>query len=130
MYYSASRSLRLFLDVMKKFEEYFSFEDILGDLIRWRVKGQDVGKTLPPRQEWRRDKVQRRKRLSNEEVHRRAIWRKVISVREQGRLEDYKWGVALWELVNGVQSAVFSGDVSFQEPTLLEVPKGYENGIA
>ena len=118
------------MHVMKKFEEYFSFEDILGDLIRWRVKGQDVGKTLPPRNEWCRDQVQRRKRLSNEEVHRRAIWRKVISVREQGRLEDYKWGRALLELINGVQSAVSTGDVSFQEPILLEVPKGCENGIA
>ena len=115
---------------MKKFEEYFSFKDILGDLIRWRVKGQDVDKTLPPRREWCRDKVQRRKRLSNEEVHQRAIWRKVIVVREQGRLEDYKWGRALRKLVNDVQSAVFSGDVSFQKPTLLDVPKGYENGIA
>lgn len=119
----------LFSHNMKKFEEYFSFDDILGDLIRWRVKGQDVGKTLPPRREWCRDNLQKRKHLSNEEVHRRAIWRKVIGVRKQGQLEDYKWGRALRALINDVQAAVFSGDVTFQPPKILKVTKGYENGI-
>lgn len=114
---------------MKKFEEYFSFEDILGDLIRWRVKGQDVGKTLPPRSEWCRDKVQKRKRLSNEEIHRRAIWRKVIGVRNKGQLQNCKWGQTLLELVRDVQKSVFSGTVTFQPPKLLKVTKGYENGI-
>ena len=114
---------------MKKFEEYFSFEDILGDLIRWRVKGQDVGKTLPPRSEWCREKVQRRRKLSNEIIHRRAIWRKVIGVRDNGQLQNCKWGQTLLELVSDVQSAVFSGTVTFQPPKLLKVIKGYENGI-
>ena len=114
---------------MKKFEEYFSFEDILGDLIRWRVKGQDVGKTLPPRCEWCRDKVQKRKRLSNEEVHRRAIWRKVLGVRQQGWLLDYKWGRALQGLLDEVRHGILSGNVSFQAPKMLKVTKGYENGI-
>ena len=45
------------------FEEYFSFEAIVGDLIRWRVKGEgafdengrrDVEKVLPPRKAWSR----------------------------------------------------------------------------
>lgn len=114
---------------MKKFEEYFSFEDILGDLIRWRAKGQDVGKTLPQRSEWCRDKLQKRKHLSNEEVHRRAIWRKVSGVRDHGQLKNCKWGQALLELVSDVQRAVFSGTVTFQAPRMLKVTKGYENGI-
>lgn len=114
---------------MKKFEEYFSFDDILGDLIRWRVKGQDVGKTLPPRREWCRDKDQKRKHLSNEEIHRRAIWRKVSGVRDNGQLQNYKWGQTLLELVSDVQGAVSSGTITFQAPRMLKVTKGYENGI-
>ena len=114
---------------MKKFEEYFSFEDILGDLVRWRVKGQDVGKTLPPRREWCRSKVQQRKHLSSEEVRRRAIWRKVTGVRQQGRLSDYKWGRALLGLVDAVRHDVLSGNAAFQAPRVFKVAKGYENGI-
>ena len=37
-----------------KFEDYFSFEAILGDLVKWRLAGKDVGGTLPPRAEWKR----------------------------------------------------------------------------
>ncbi len=114
---------------MTKFEEYFSFEEILRDLIRWRVKGQDVGKILPPRREWCRENAKGRKTLSNDEVRRRAIWRKVIAVREEGRLLGFEWGQALQELVDEVQSSVFSGNVMFQTPKMFKVTKGYENGI-
>lgn len=118
-----------FPGVMKNFEEYFSFEAILGDLIRWRIKGQDVGGTLPPRCEWCRDKAPRRKSLPSEEIHRRAIWRKVNGVRQQGRLLNYKWGLALQHFVDEVRNAVFSGEVAFQAPRVFNVTKGYENGI-
>ena len=37
-----------------KVEDYFSFEAILGDLVKWRLAGKDVGGTLPPRAEWKR----------------------------------------------------------------------------
>ncbi|MBR3921833.1 MAG: hypothetical protein IKJ45_01855 [Kiritimatiellae bacterium] len=44
-----------------KFEDYFSFEAILGDLVKWRLAGKDVGGTLPPRKMWSRAGAKERK---------------------------------------------------------------------
>ena len=63
---------------MKEFEEYFSFEAIVGDLIRWRVKGRDVGKVLPSRREWSRAGAKAREGVSPEAVRRQSIWRAVM----------------------------------------------------
>ena len=69
-----------------KFEEYFSFEAIVGDLIRWRVNGKgtpdengrrDVEKVLPARKAWCRAGVKERKGVAPEVVRRQAIWRTV-----------------------------------------------------
>ena len=69
-----------------KFEEYFSFEAIVGDLIRWRVNGKgtpdengrrDVEKVLPARKAWCRAGVKDRKGVAPEVVRRQAIWRTV-----------------------------------------------------
>ena len=69
-----------------KFEAYFSFEAIVGDLIRWRVKGKgtrdengrrDVEKVLPARKAWCRAGVKDRKGVAPEVVRRQAIWRTV-----------------------------------------------------
>ena len=55
---------------MMAFEDYFSFEAIVGDLIRWRVKGKgvvdadgrrDVARVLPPRKAWSRAGANERK---------------------------------------------------------------------
>ena len=71
---------------MKLFEEYFSFEAIVGDLIRWRVKGKgtvdengrrDVEKVLPPRRVWSRAGAKERKGVDPEDVRKQAIWRTV-----------------------------------------------------
>ena len=60
-----------------KFEEYFSFEAIVGDLVKWRVAGKDVGGTLPPRKMWSRAGVKERKGVAPDVVRRQAIWRTV-----------------------------------------------------
>ena len=60
-----------------KFEEYFSFEVIVKDLIRWRVKGKrkkdekgrrDVEMVLPPRKMWSRAGVKEREGIAPEVV--------------------------------------------------------------
>ena len=63
-----------------RFEEYFSFEAIVGDLIRWRLRGKDVGGTLPPRKMWSRAGLKGRKGISPEVIRRQAIWRTVMRV--------------------------------------------------
>jgi len=60
-----------------KFEEYFSFEAIVGDLVKWRIAGKDVGGTLPARKAWSRAGVKDRKGVAPEVVRRQAIWRTV-----------------------------------------------------
>ena len=65
---------------MKEFEEYFSFEAIVGDLIRWRLRGKDLGGVLPPRRDWLRAGLKGRKGVPPEVVRRQAIWRTVIRV--------------------------------------------------
>ena len=60
-----------------KFEEYFSFEAIVGDLVKWRIAGKDVGGTLPPRKMWSRASVKERKGVAPDVVRRQAIWRTV-----------------------------------------------------
>ena len=60
-----------------KFEEYFSFEAIVGDLVKWRIAGKDVGGTLPARKMWSRAGVKERKCVAPDVVRRQAIWRTV-----------------------------------------------------
>ena len=60
-----------------KFEAYFSFEAIVGDLVKWRIAGKDVGGTLPPRKMWSRAGVKERKGVAPDVVRRQAIWRTV-----------------------------------------------------
>ena len=109
-----------------KFEDYFSFEAILGDLVKWRLAGKYVGGTLPPRAEWKRGGFRERKGRSVAAVRRVAIMRTVR--RARGSLADCRWGAALIGLVDEVQKAVFSGSVEFEKPRMIRVPKGYKNG--
>ena len=60
-----------------KFEEYFSFEAIVGDLVKWRIAGKDVGGTLPARKMWSRAGVKERKGVAPDVVRKQAIWRTV-----------------------------------------------------
>ena len=60
------------------FEEYFSFKAIVGDLIRWRLRGKGLGGVLPPRRDWQRAGLKGRKGIPSEVVRRRAIWRTVM----------------------------------------------------
>ncbi|MBO4288122.1 MAG: hypothetical protein J5985_08175 [Kiritimatiellae bacterium] len=115
-----------------KFEAYFSFKAILRDLIRWRVKGRDVGDVLPPRKMWIRAGAKKRKGVSPEGVRRQAIWRTVRRVcGEAGtsRPEGVRWVENLMKLVEEVRASVFSGTVAFEPPKRFRIPKGLENGV-
>lgn len=82
-----------------KFEEYFSFEAILGDLVRWRIRGKNVGGTLPARKAWRRSGIRGRDGVAPAIVRQRAVWRTVNRLRKNGGLSDCHWGLALLNLV-------------------------------
>ena len=51
-----------------RFEDYFSFEAIVGDLIRWRLRGKDLGGVLPPRRDWLRAGLKGRKGVPSARV--------------------------------------------------------------
>ena len=121
-----------------KFEDYFSFEAIVGDLIRWRVKGKgtidengrrDVEKVLPSRKAWSRAGAMARKGVDPEVVRKQAIWRTVMQHRRAGTLGETEWGRRLTALVEGVREAVFSGDVEFEKPRMIKIAKGYKDGV-
>ena len=89
------------------FEEYFSLEAIVGDLIRWRVKGKvtldetgcrDVAKVLPPRRAWGRAGAMARKGVDPEVVRKRAIRRTVMQYHLAGALGETEWGRPLFWL--------------------------------
>ena len=120
------------------FEEYFSFEAIVGDLIRWRVKGKgafdengrrDVEKVLPPRKAWSRAGAKAREGVDPEVVRKQAIRRTVMRHRRAGTLEEMEWGRRLTAFVESVREAVFSGNVAFEKPRMIKIPKGYKDGI-
>ena len=124
-----------------KFEEYFSLEAIVGDLIRWRVKGKgtvdekgrrDVEKVLPERKAWSRAGVKNRKGVAPEVVRRQAIWRTVRWVCGGHRADvtlPLRWVQNLRKLVAEVQEAVFSGNVAFEKPRMIKIAKGREGGV-
>lgn len=110
------------------FEDYFSFDAILGDLIRWRIRGRDVGGTLPARKAWCRDGVHERKGAAPAMVRQRAIWRTVNRLRRTGSLSGCRWGQALLNLVENVRSRIASTDLMFEKPRMIDIAKGYKNG--
>lgn len=111
-----------------RFDEYFSFDAILGDLIRWRVRGRDVGGTLPARKLWSRAGIHERKGVVPALIRQRAIWRTVNRLRNGGKLSVCRWGQALQKLVENVQSRVSSQDIIFDPPRMIDIAKGYRNG--
>jgi len=120
------------------FEEYFSFEAIVGDLIRWRVKGKgafdengrrDVEKVLPPRRAWSRAGAKEREGVDPAVVRKWAIRRTVMRHRRAGTLGEMEWGRRLTAFVESVREAVFSGNVAFEKPRMIKIPKGYKDGI-
>ena len=128
-----------------KFEAYFSFEAIVGDLIRWRVKGKgtldengrrDVEKVLPARKAWCRAGVKERKGVAPEVVRRQAIWRTVRKCCQCGNVasanvanSQLRWVQNLIRLVEEVQGAVFTGKVAFEDPKMFKIAKGREGGV-
>lgn len=110
------------------FDEYFSFEAILGDLIRWRIKGRDVDKTLPARKDWKRAGIHGRKKMSSADVRWEAIRRTVKRLSKNGSLADLRWGRALLELVKDVQGRVTSGNITFDPPRIMNIVKSYKHG--
>ena len=115
---------------MKSFEDYFSFDALLGDLVRWRVAGKKgVDSVLPPRKSWMRDGYASRKKMSPESVRRRSILRRVNYERSQGTMELVEWGQKLAALVANVQRAVMDGCVKFELPRMIQIPKGLKAGV-
>ena len=128
-----------------KLEEYFSFEAIVGDLIRWRINGKgmrdengrrDVEKVLPARKAWCRAGIKDRKGVAPEVVRRQAIWRTVRKCCHCGNVAStnvasgqLRWGQNLMRLVGEVQGAVFSGKVAFEAPKMFKIAKGREGGV-
>ena len=129
-----------------KFEEYFSFEAIVGDLVKWRVAGKDVGGTLPPRKMWSRAGVKERKGVAPDVVRRQAIWRTVGKCCQCGSVTSTNVANSqlrsrqarplplrrvqnLMRLVGEVQGAVFSGKVAFEAPKMFKIAKGREGGV-
>ena len=111
-----------------KFEEYFSFEAILGDLVRWRIRGKDVGGTLPARKAWRRSGIRGREGVAPAIVRQRAVWRTVNRLLRDGTLVDFRWGQALLKLVEDVRGRVSSETITFDPPRMIDIAKGYKNG--
>lgn len=111
-----------------KFEEYFSFEAILGDLVRWRIRGRDVGGTLPARKAWSRAGIRGRDGGAPSVVRQRAIWRKVCRLRQDGTLGDFRWGQALLDLVENVRDRIASDGIMFEKPRMIDIAKGYKDG--
>ena len=127
-----------------KFEDYFSFEAILCDLVKWRLAGKDVGGTLPSRAEWKRDGFRERKGRCAEDVRRAAIIRAVQCACGGGHagrvtlpsrdscawraMTEKRWAFALLDLVDKVRHSVFAGSVEFEKPRKIRVPKGYTDG--
>ena len=111
-----------------KFGEYFSFEAILGDLVRWRIRGKDVGGTLPARKAWRRSGIRGREGVAPAIVRQRAVWRTVHRLRQGGTLANYRWGQTLLKLIEDVRGRVSSGIITFDPPRMIEIAKGYKNG--
>lgn len=111
-----------------KFEEYFSFEAILGDLVRWRIRGRDVGGTLPARKAWSRAGIRGRDGVAPSVVRQRAIWRKVCRLRQDGTLGDFRWGQALLDLVENVRDRIASDGIMFEKPRMIDIAKGYKDG--
>ena len=115
---------------MESFEDYFSFDALLGDLVRWRVAGKKgVGSVLPPRKSWMREGYATRKKVSSESIRRRSILRRVNYERSQGTMELVEWGLKLAALVANVQRAVMDGCVKFELPRMIQIPKGLKNGV-
>ena len=130
-----------------KFEEYFSFEAIVGDLVKWRIAGKNVGGTLPARKAWSRAGVKERKGVAPDVVRRQAIWRTVRRACgdvweccqcgnvgeccQCGNVANcqLRWVRNLMRLVEDVQGAVFSGKVAFEVPKMFKIAKGREGGV-
>jgi len=130
------------------FSDYFGVEQILADLIRWRVAGKCmrddaeaegafVSDLLPPRKMWSRTGARgrrprdgaRRRRIDPVQVRRRAIRATVLNLHRRGELAGQAWGRKLLDLVARVQGLVRSGDVRFAAPRLIRISKGFKDGV-
>lgn len=110
------------------FVDYFSFESILNDLIRRRIRGRDVGGMLPARKAWSRLDVKEREKMSPDRIRRISIWRTVMRCYRDGSIMEYRWGRRLVEFVTEVQALVQNGTITFDPPRMIEIYKGNVNG--
>ena len=113
---------------MREFEKYFSFESILDDLIRRRVKGQDVGELLPARKAWSRLDVRSRQKLAPVAARRLSIRRTVMRCLRDGSIAEHAWGRLLLEFVKNIRASVLTGTVAFETPRMIDIVKGNVDG--
>ena len=131
------------------FSSFFSFEAIVRQLAKWRVRAMarrrdaafyaahvkgapqpeeavacEAARYLPPRNAWRRPRAVKRCRRSAEEVAMQSILRTVCGFRRAGRLADVPWGRELERLVAQVNARMSRDDFAFDAPKIFLKPKG------
>ena len=106
---------------------YFSFEAILEEIIRARLKGRDDGGMLPPRKFWSRPSLRERACGLNAKTSRRmAVRRRVLLEQKRGTLASQVWGAKLLAFVREVQTRVFDGPMAFTPPKMISIVKGVD----
>lgn len=106
---------------------YFSFESILEEIIKARLKRRDDEGLLPPRKFWSRPSLRERVRgISPKSVRRMAIRRRVLLEKKRGTLKSQVWGAKLLAFADEVRSRVFGGSMSFSPPKMISIVKGVD----
>lgn len=131
------------------FSSFFSFDAIVRQLAKWRVRAMarrretafyaehvkgapqpeeavacEAARYLPPRNAWRRPRAAKRCRRSAENVAMQSIVRTVCGFRRAGQLADVPWGRELERLVSQVNARMSRDDFAFDAPKILLKRKG------
>lgn len=106
---------------------YFSFEAILEEIIKARLKGRDDEGLLPPRKFWSRPSLRERACGLNAKATRRtAIRRRVLLEQKRGTLASQVWGAKLLAFADEMQTRVFDGPMAFAPPKMISIVKGVD----
>lgn len=131
-------------DGRPSFSSFFSFDAIVRQLVKWRVRAMmrrreaafyaahvkgmpqpeeavacEAARYLPPRNVWKRPCAAKRSRCSAEKIAMQSIARTVCGFRKAGRLADVSWGRELERLVAQVTARMSRDDFSFNAPKIL-----------
>lgn len=106
---------------------YFSFERVLDEIIKARLRGKDDDGMLPPRKFWSRGGVKER-RGTAKNIRRESIRRRVMKCWKDGTLARQAWGKKLLAFVAALQAKIRDCQVVFEKPIMLEIAKGLKDG--